>query len=126
MKSVYLLYYIFQHTESYSLKYELVSRDEWKALPPTVKSDDLVHPLGRVMIYHTVTHQCFNKADCFEQVRNIQTGHLNQNYGDIGYNFLIGGDGRAYVGQGWDLMGAHFIRMVLFFISFHLKIMQLI
>lgn len=26
---------------------------------------------------------------------------------DIGYNFLVGGDGSAYVGRGWDLVGAH-------------------
>lgn len=26
---------------------------------------------------------------------------------DIGYNFLIGGEGRVYVGRGWDNVGAH-------------------
>lgn len=26
---------------------------------------------------------------------------------DIGYNFLVGGDGKAYVGRGWDRVGAH-------------------
>ena len=26
---------------------------------------------------------------------------------DIGYNFIIGGDGRAYEGRGWDRVGAH-------------------
>ncbi|KAI0234997.1 Peptidoglycan recognition protein [Lamellibrachia satsuma] len=26
---------------------------------------------------------------------------------DIGYNFLVGGDGRAYVGRGWGYMGGH-------------------
>ena len=26
---------------------------------------------------------------------------------DIGYNFLVGGDGRAYTGRGWDREGAH-------------------
>jgi N-acetylmuramoyl-L-alanine amidase len=26
---------------------------------------------------------------------------------DIGYNFLIGEDGRAYEGRGWDTHGAH-------------------
>lgn len=29
------------------------------------------------------------------------------NFGDIGYHFLIGGDGLAYKGLGWDLHGAH-------------------
>ena len=26
---------------------------------------------------------------------------------DIGYNFLIGGDGAVYTGRGWDKVGAH-------------------
>ena len=26
---------------------------------------------------------------------------------DIGYNFLIGGDGNVYMGRGWDRVGAH-------------------
>ena len=26
---------------------------------------------------------------------------------DIGYNFLIGEDGRVYEGRGWDAVGAH-------------------
>lgn len=28
-------------------------------------------------------------------------------WSDIGYNFLIGGDGRVYVGRDWDHIGAH-------------------
>lgn len=28
-------------------------------------------------------------------------------FGDIGYNFLVGGDGNAYEGCGWSKQGAH-------------------
>lgn len=28
-------------------------------------------------------------------------------FSDIGYNFLIGGDGNSYEGRGWDFQGAH-------------------
>lgn len=28
-------------------------------------------------------------------------------WNDIGYNFLVGGDGAAYDGRGWDKEGAH-------------------
>ncbi len=28
-------------------------------------------------------------------------------WSDIGYNFLIGGDGRVYEGRGWGRVGAH-------------------
>lgn len=40
-------------------------------------------------------------------MRNIQSYHIRIDYGDIGYNFLVGGDGSIYVGQGWDNKGAH-------------------
>ncbi len=30
-------------------------------------------------------------------------------YCDIGYNFLIGGDGNVYEGRGWDRQGSHTI-----------------
>ncbi|CAD6213450.1 GSCOCT00014019001.2-RA-CDS [Cotesia congregata] len=34
--------------------------------------------------------------------------HIEGNgWADIGYNFLIGGDGLVYVGRGWDIEGAH-------------------
>jgi N-acetylmuramoyl-L-alanine amidase len=28
-------------------------------------------------------------------------------WSDIGYNFLVGEDGNAYEGRGWDRVGAH-------------------
>lgn len=28
-------------------------------------------------------------------------------WNDIGYNFLIGGDGNVYIGRGWNIEGAH-------------------
>lgn len=38
----------------------------------------------------------------------MQTYHLeSKNWDDIGYNFLVGGDGSAYEGRGWNKVGAH-------------------
>ena len=38
----------------------------------------------------------------------LQNFHMDtRGWWDIGYNFLIGEDGRAYVGRGWDTLGAH-------------------
>ena len=28
-------------------------------------------------------------------------------WSDIGYSFLVGGDGNIYEGRGWDIIGAH-------------------
>lgn len=50
---------------------------------------------------------CF-QSDCVYRVRIIQAYHIeSRHWNDIGYNFLIGGDGSAYVGRGWDSVGAH-------------------
>lgn len=32
---------------------------------------------------------------------------LSRRWDDIGYNFLVGGDGRAYEARGWNKQGAH-------------------
>lgn len=42
------------------------------------------------------------------RVQLIQRFHVHErSWDDIGYNFLIGGDGAVYVGRGWDYQGAH-------------------
>lgn len=46
--------------------------------------------------------------ECVRAVRDIQDYHIEtKGWDDIGYNFLIGGDGSVYVGRGWDYKGAH-------------------
>ncbi len=30
-----------------------------------------------------------------------------RNWSDIAFNFLVGGDGLAYLGRGWDAVGSH-------------------
>jgi N-acetylmuramoyl-L-alanine amidase len=47
-------------------------------------------------------------------VRRIQRGHIRRKdartgaeTADVGYNFLIGGDGNVYEGGGWDAMSFH-------------------
>lgn len=38
----------------------------------------------------------------------MQTFHIeSRGWDDIGYNFLVGGDGAVYVGRGWNDQGAH-------------------
>ena len=40
--------------------------------------------------------------------RIIQSSHIKiRHWRDIGYNFLVGGDGQVYEGRGWKSMGAH-------------------
>lgn len=48
------------------------------------------------------------QAQCTFRVRYIQTYHMeSRQWDDIGYNFLVGGDGGVYIGRGWNKIGAH-------------------
>lgn len=40
-------------------------------------------------------------------MKNIQTYHIENEFGDIGYNFLAGGDNSIYIGRSWNYIGAH-------------------
>lgn len=50
-----------------------------------------------------------SQETCAPLVRQAQIVHIynNEIEDDIGYNFLVGGDGAAYEGRGWDKVGAH-------------------
>jgi peptidoglycan recognition protein LE len=46
----------------------------------------------------------------YQQVQSIQNNHMDdphKKWGDIGYNFMIGGDGGIYECRGWSTVGAH-------------------
>ncbi|GFR04964.1 peptidoglycan recognition protein 1, partial [Trichonephila clavata] len=88
---------------------EIVSRKEWRARPP-VRFRTMKLPLNHVIIQHTATTFCKTKPQCMRDIQFIQDYHLDyKGWGDIGYNFLIGGDGRVYEGVGWRNQGSHSI-----------------
>lgn len=85
----------------------IVTRNEWLAQPPREELDNLKLPVHKVIIAHTATEGCTTQSACTYRVRFIQDHHIGvENYGDIGYNFLIGGDGNVYEGRGWLKVGA--------------------
>ncbi|XP_071445005.1 peptidoglycan-recognition protein LC-like [Hetaerina americana] len=85
----------------------VVPRREWVAQPPA--STTLIkHPVEYVVISQTATDSCTTQAECTLIVRYIQVFHVeSKKWMDIGYNFLVAGDGQAYEGRGWDVVGAH-------------------
>jgi len=87
----------------------LVTRAEWGAVPPKTTPQPLARPVPMVFIHHTeMPGECSNETDCAAAVRSIQTFHMQvRGWDDIGYNFLVGGDGRVYEGRGWAGVGAH-------------------
>lgn len=61
-----------------------------------------------VFIHHTTGNGCRDKASCSRAIRGHQNYHMDKNgWPDIGYSFLVGGDGRIYEGRGWGQVGAH-------------------
>ncbi|KAG5870410.1 hypothetical protein JTB14_038159 [Gonioctena quinquepunctata] len=102
------IYYPTDSNETISIKVRILSRLQWLAQPPIEPTDDLKVPVSMVIIQHTATESCYSQAQCIYQTRHIQTFHIESNgWFDIGYNFLVGGDGAAYEGRGWKKEGAH-------------------
>lgn len=86
----------------------IVSRSDWLAQPEEGPLDIIQHPIPWVIIAHTATEDCNTQSKCVLRVRLIQSFHIeSRGWNDIGYNFLLGGDGSVYVGRGWDYVGAH-------------------
>uniref|UniRef100_A0A1A9W385 Peptidoglycan recognition protein family domain-containing protein n=1 Tax=Glossina brevipalpis TaxID=37001 RepID=A0A1A9W385_9MUSC len=86
----------------------LVTRDEWNARPHGDSLVPLNIPVERVIVCHTASDICETLDACKYRVNVIQNLHMDSmDFDDIGYNFLLGSDGRIYEGRGWDLQGAH-------------------
>lgn len=89
-------------------KLKIISRLEWVAQPPTEPANALPVPASYAILMHTATENCTDQPTCVFHVRYIQSYHMDsRGWWDIGYNFLVGGDGNAYEGRGWKSEGAH-------------------
>ncbi|XP_051254205.1 peptidoglycan recognition protein 5 [Dicentrarchus labrax] len=83
------------------------SRRQWGAAAPRQK-ETLKGPAQRVVIHHTALSKCTGLKECTDGLLNIQRVHMTERgFDDIGYNFLVGGDGTVYEGRGWGVVGAH-------------------
>ncbi|CAL1288691.1 unnamed protein product [Larinioides sclopetarius] len=85
---------------------EIVNRAEWGARSGMSRA--LAVPVRHVFIHHTSGATCDSKDTCSKVVRQTQNYFIDsKKWADIGYNFLVGGDGRIYEGRGWKVVGAH-------------------
>ncbi|KAJ8920327.1 hypothetical protein NQ315_011989 [Exocentrus adspersus] len=86
---------------------DIVNRTRWDGRLP-VAVDYAIIPIKFVVIHHTVTPECTSETSCSSMVRSIQNFHMDTlEFQDIGYNFLVGGDGKVYEGASWHKVGAH-------------------
>lgn len=83
-------------------------RSSWGAAP--ARSPSRINgAVDYVIIHHSDNpNGCNTESACQRLIKNIQTDHKGRrNFSDIGYNFIIGGDGNIYEGRGWGLQGSH-------------------
>jgi len=65
-------------------------------------------PVPYVVIHHGASASCSTQSSCTSMVKSYQDQHMDVNgWSDIGYNFVVGGDGNVYEGRGWGKQGAH-------------------
>ena len=90
----------------------IMSRLGWRAAPRVGSNE--AHTPYRVTVHHTQGAQPMNEAETAAAVKNIQHYHMvgrgregKDNFHDIGYHFLIAGDGRVVEGRRAEYLGAH-------------------
>uniref|UniRef100_A0A6J0TFP4 N-acetylmuramoyl-L-alanine amidase n=1 Tax=Pogona vitticeps TaxID=103695 RepID=A0A6J0TFP4_9SAUR len=88
----------------------VIPRCMWGARPYKGTPTQLKLPLHFVYIHHTSTPSkpCRTFSACTADMRSMQRFHQDiRGWDDIGYSFVIGGDGYVYQGRGWHWVGAH-------------------
>ncbi|HEX6381568.1 MAG TPA: N-acetylmuramoyl-L-alanine amidase, partial [Acidimicrobiia bacterium] len=78
----------------------IITRAEWGADESIRKDDQKYAPINKLFVHHTVTSPDGQDSDPAATVRAIYAYHVQGNgWDDIGYNFLIDGEGRVYEGR---------------------------
>ncbi|XP_070141419.1 peptidoglycan-recognition protein SD isoform X7 [Drosophila kikkawai] len=86
----------------------IVKVAQWGGRPAKKKLDPLELPAQRVIISHTAAYGCDSLDICSTRAQVVQSFHMDSwGWDHVGYNFMVGGDGRVYEGRGWDNLGAH-------------------
>ncbi|XP_058444765.1 peptidoglycan recognition protein 1-like [Malaya genurostris] len=109
MRKIAILFVLFTTAlvESKAQCPRIISRAKWGARAAT--SAVLPNrPAPWVVIHHSEGAHCTTDSGCAQQMRNIQSYHIDSNgWSDIGYNWCVGENGAAYEGRGWGRQGAH-------------------
>lgn len=88
--------------------HSVIYRKVWGGNPPKSPPILLEHPVDLVIVSCDFGSFCNSSETCTSAVKALQKSHqFFKRYLDIGYNFLIGGDGSIYVGTGWDYRNFH-------------------
>lgn len=102
----------FQLDQGFATVAPVMSRLGWGA---SARRGSNVHQTPyRVTVHHTDGHRATNEAEAKRDVKGTQWYHMvgrgqegKDNFSDIGYHFLIAGDGRVIEGRQAEYVGAH-------------------
>ena len=83
-------------------------RSSWGAEPARSPSS-ISGKVNYVIIHHSDNpNGCSSSSQCQTMIKNIQKDHKGRrNFSDIGYNFIVAGDGKVYEGRGFGKQGSH-------------------
>ncbi|XP_077186105.1 N-acetylmuramoyl-L-alanine amidase [Paroedura picta] len=105
---------VVQAVEEFTAQYvecpAIIPRCMWEAQPYRGTPTQLQLPLSFVYIHHTHRPRkpCRTFPECAADMRSMQHFHqVVRGWDDIGYSFVVGGDGYIYQGRGWQWVGAH-------------------
>ncbi|RUS84892.1 hypothetical protein EGW08_007361 [Elysia chlorotica] len=87
----------------------IVPRSGWGARAPKSVTYLTNQPVQYAFIHHSESPaDCMTRERCAAAVRSFQNYHMDtRGWSDVGYSFLIGGEGTVFEGRGWDRVGAH-------------------
>ncbi|KAH9518928.1 Peptidoglycan-recognition protein SC2 [Bulinus truncatus] len=86
----------------------IITRADWGARHPSSTPQHISGAVHYSFIHHSAGAECHDRATCQAQVKSFQNYHMDTHgWSDIGYTFIIGGDGSVFEGRGWNVVGAH-------------------
>jgi len=102
----------FQLEQKFATVAPVMSRLGWRAGPR--RGPNKAHTPYRVTVHHTMGKHTMSETDTAAAVKGTQHYHMvgrgkegKDNFSDIGYHFLVAGDGRVVEGRRAEYVGAH-------------------
>lgn len=87
----------------------VIPRTSWASRGPIVSRADRMGSINRITVHHDGMNAFTSRrqADAMARIEAIRNAHVNMNWADIGYHYIIDPAGRVYEGRPLGLQGAH-------------------
>jgi hypothetical protein len=87
----------------------VIPRREWTTAGPILSLINPMNGISRITVHHSGVDSTGirSKADAARMLNSIRKSHLNQQWADIGYHYIIDPSGRVWEGRPTQYQGAH-------------------